>query len=85
MTNITYETGYEWNDVSTAFNEIIDTYLDELNADWSNNEKIVVRISQIESRLLDITGILDVDGTTINGETGNYSADENAVVKRAVS
>ncbi len=85
QTNITYETGYEWNDVSNAFNEVIDTYLAELNADWKNNEKTVVRISQIESRLLDITGILDVDGTTINGAAGNYSADENAVVKRAVS
>ena len=85
QTDITYETGYEWKNVSNAFNEIIDAYLAELNADWNNNEKIIVRISQIESRLLDITGILDVDGTTINGAAGNYSADEDAVVKRAVS
>lgn len=84
-TSITYEEGYSWSNISAAFNDVIDIYLNELNADWENNERIIVRVSQIESRLLDLEGVLDVNGTTINGNSSNYSADEDAVVKRAVS
>lgn len=84
-TNITYQEDYSWNDISIAFNEAIDEYFAELNADWKNQEKIIVRISQIESRLLDIVGILDVTDTTINGVASNYSADNNTIVERAVS
>lgn len=35
------------------------------------NEALVVRISQVESRLLGITGILDIANTKINGEAAN--------------
>lgn len=85
QTDITYESGYDWDTVSTAFNSAVDAYLDELNANWAESDNIVVRVSQIERRLLDIQGILDVQNTTINGEQGNYSADKDAVVRRKVS
>ena len=39
---------------------------------WTDqNEALVVRISQVESRLLGITGILDIANTKINGEAAN--------------
>ena len=39
---------------------------------WADqNEALVVRISQVESRLLGITGILDIANTKINGEAAN--------------
>ena len=84
-TSITYETGYDWDAVSDSFTTIIDAYLEELNANWAETDNIIVRVSQIERRLLDIQGILDVQNTTINGETGNYVAADDAVVKRKVS
>lgn len=83
-TTITYQTGYTWNDVTIAYYQVIDEYLAELNADWKNQEKIIVRISQIESRLLDIVGILDVNDTKINDIASNYSAGNNSIVERAV-
>ena len=33
----------------------------------------MVRISQVESRLLGITGILDIANTKINGEAANFT------------
>lgn len=84
-TSITYETGYDWDAVSDSFTAVIDAYLEELNANWAETDNIIVRVSQIERRLLDIQGILDVQNTTINGETGNYVAADDAVVKRKVS
>ena len=40
---------------------------------WEDqDEALVVRISQIESRLLGITGILDIANTTINEKAANH-------------
>ena len=39
-----------------------------------------MRISQLEKRLLDITGILDVSNTKINGLEKNYEIDSDSVI-----
>lgn len=39
----------------------------------TEDEALVVRISQIESRLLGITGILDIANTTINEKAANHT------------
>ena len=42
---------------------------------------MVVRISQIEARLLEIEGIIDVQGTKLNGSSTNlYLTDEQVPV-----
>ena len=52
--------------------EAINGYFLELAQSWADqNEALVVRISQVESRLLGITGILDIANTKINGEAAN--------------
>lgn len=81
-TTITYQSGYTFNDISVAYYKALDDYYEELNTDWENNENIVVRISQIESRLLDIEGVLDVQNTTINAQAENYVAEANSIVRR---
>ena len=45
---------------------------------WANSATTVVRISQIETHLLALDCVVDVDGTTINGDTKNIelAADE---------
>lgn len=39
---------------------------------WEN-ENLVVRVSQIENRLLNLEGVLDVSDTTLNGVSGNLA------------
>ena len=51
-------------------NQVIEDYFSELRANWSESD-IVVRISQIEARLLDIDGIIDIEDTKLNGLTRN--------------
>ncbi|WP_432719142.1 baseplate J/gp47 family protein [Pectinatus frisingensis] len=75
------------NNIYTA----IDIYFKELNKGWQHTQKaeignfsnngIIVRISQIESRLLDIPGITDVQHTRLNSIEENLilSVDELAV------
>lgn len=69
-----YQRGWSWEDVSGYVTEAINGYFLELAQSWADqNEALVVRISQIESRLLGITGILDIANTTINEKAANHT------------
>ena len=81
-TEITYTEGWSFEDIKEAVNNIIDSYFNELNSNWQNLNNIIVRISQIESRLLDIEGITDIAHTAFNGIEQNFVVGENAIVKR---
>lgn len=69
-----YQRGWSWEDVSGYVTEAINGYFLELAQSWADqDEALVVRISQIESRLLGITGILDIGNTTINEKAANHT------------
>ena len=72
-TNITYQTGWNWEDIRIGVETMLDDYFKELSANWSDEEQIIVRISQIEIRLLEIVGVVDVSGTTINTLEQNFT------------
>ena len=42
----------------------------------------MVRVSRIESRILDLEGVLDVSDTELNGQMRNIEIDENNIVVR---
>lgn len=75
-TEITFETGYSWSNLRNAIEEAIKGYLLELCKSWANTSFLVVRIAQIETRLLQIKGIVDIGNTTINGVDKNLTLDE---------
>ena len=52
----------------------VSNYLYELAKDWAEQqEPLVVRISQLESRILAVQGVLDITNTKINGVAENYT------------
>lgn len=71
--DIMLDVGQDWNKVKTLVEESIETYLKELREDWSNltNNGIIVRIAQIENRILNVPGVIDVSNTTINDSNKN--------------
>lgn len=69
-----YQREWSWEDVKAYVEEAVNGYFKELAKSWADStEPLIIRISQIESRLIDITGILDVAQTKINGEAANYT------------
>lgn len=70
-TNIIFDMGYGWANLQSSINEAISNYLLELRKTWAEIPCLVVRISQIETRLLGIKGIVDIDNTQINGVFDN--------------
>lgn len=77
--NITFDTGYSWDTSRAAIEAAIEAYLLELRTSWQDEDYLIVRIAQIESRVLTVEGVLDVADTTINGEATNLILDNYAV------
>lgn len=72
--SLTYQSGWSWEDVQTYVEQTIEGYFEELAETWADQEQaLVVRVSQIESRLLGVSGILDISDTRINGLAANYT------------
>jgi len=80
--NITYQEGYSFHEVESYITGVIDNYFLELCKTWDNNDSLIIRISQLESRLLNVTGVVDVTGTTINGEASNLVLTADAIPVR---
>ncbi|MGG0663398.1 baseplate J/gp47 family protein [Viridibacillus arvi] len=84
--NITYQSGWDWSAIESNVLKVIDDYFKELAIEWAESEDdntgVVVRISQIETRLLNIAGVLDIANTKLNGDQSNILLDAESVPKR---
>jgi len=81
-TTITYQTGWSFADSKAYIEAAIDAYFLELNKTWAENDNLIVRISQIETRLLNVAGVLDIANTTLNGVAENFLVSGNKIVVR---
>ena len=73
VTNIVYQTGWNWDSAKSYIFNAIDQYFKELVQVWDENENLIVRISQLESKILACEGVLDIQDTTLNGSGSNLS------------
>lgn len=71
-----YQSGWDWDGVKSYVENAVDAYFQELAEDWQNSTGLVVRIAQIETRVLTCPGIVDVQDTLLNGQTENITLDE---------
>lgn len=78
-TTITCESGYSPEALKSYINQAVDNYLLSLRKKWEDSKTIIVRILQIEAALINITGILDVAGTKINGAEKNLQITDKSV------
>lgn len=77
---ITVQQGSTWTDIATGVTAEVQAYFSSLCANWAAGNT-VVRISQVESHILNSTGVLDVEGLTLNGESKNlYVPDDSLPV-----
>lgn len=62
----------EVSNIKDEVDKVLQDYLLELRKQWSVSNKVVVRISQIETRILAISNkIIDIKGTKINAKEEN--------------
>lgn len=90
--NLTLVGGAAFEQYRETVERAIDEYFLELNRKWESTQKaepgncvnsgIVIRVSQIESRLLDIEGVADIQHTKLNGAAENLVLDMDELAVR---
>lgn len=72
-TSITFSEGYNWQNVKDNVITVLNDYLLELRRAWADQSSIIVRISQVEARILNVNGVIDIESTKINGSVENLN------------
>ena len=78
-TKISYVEGWSWETCAEEIQKAVDDYLLELSKSWESSDQLIVRISQIESKILNCTGVDDVSETKINGAASNFYLGEDKI------
>lgn len=53
--------------------EVINAYLLALRQSWEVDAPLVIRVAPLESRILTVSGVVDVNGTQLNGSATNIT------------
>ena len=87
VADIEYQDGFTWSDIADGFQNTVSEYFDELNESWGDldPDNIVVRITQLEQKILGLNGVLDVRNIKIYpyGEavtTSNFIVSDSKII-----
>lgn len=80
--SVMYKEGYSFDSLKKSMEETIDGYFAELAEAWSASDHLIVRMSQMEARLLLLEGIVDILEVRINGDSDNITLEEDAIPVR---
>lgn len=83
-TNITLQKEYDWDTAKPYIEGAIDEYFTELAKEWEDagDNSLIVRISKIESKILDLECVFDVADTLLNNEASNVYIDKDSIPVR---
>lgn len=73
-TTITYTAGYSWATIGEQITEAVENYIKSVAEDWPEGDartESLVYVSRLEAAVLNVTGVTDIQGTTLNGSTTN--------------
>lgn len=86
-TSIVLEQGYDWASIEDQVEGAIEGYLCTIRKGWGDSEgTTTIYVSRLDSAVLDVHGVVDIQGTMLNGRTGNMIlTDEQIPVLREVT
>lgn len=76
---LTLDTDVTIGQVQSDVEDALNSYLLALRKTWANESTIVVRIAQIESRILTVPGVVDVANTKLNGAASNVTLTDDGI------
>lgn len=59
---LTFAAGYTWDTVKAGVTKAVNDYFAALAKDWANQSGITVRVSQVETKVLSVDGVIDITG-----------------------
>lgn len=79
---VTYGSDYSFAILKDTICQTIDDYFMELSEKWDSEESIIVRISELDTRMMKIKGITDISNIRLNGSGINLTLAENEIPVR---
>ncbi|AQR77429.1 baseplate J/gp47 family protein [Paenibacillus larvae] len=70
-TTLVLNRGVTVGQIREELDNVISEYLLALRKGWEIEDKLIVRVSQLEARILTVSGVADIAGTQLNGAAGN--------------
>lgn len=81
-TTITYTPGYSWATIGEQITAAIEGYIESIAEAWAQGDartEALVYVSRLEAAVLNVTGVTDIQGTTLNGSTTNLHLDSDEI------
>ena len=78
-TNITFSSGWSWETAQSLIENAVKRYFLELAEDWEDSVTTIIRIAQIETRILDLDCVIDIADTTLNDQAKNLEITSNTI------
>ena len=75
-TTLTFENGYGWNNLQALLESAVSDYFLDLRKEWADTSYLIVRISQVDTRMLGVRGVVDVQNTSLNDSMENLILDK---------
>ena len=75
---LSYMSGYSWSSLKDAVTAKVSEYLKSLAAVWADGDpstKTTVYVAKLQAAVLDVSGVVDITETQLNGATGNLILD----------
>lgn len=79
---ITYSRDYSFAILKDTICQTIDDYFLELAEQWDSEDHLIVRTSELDTRLMKITGISDISNIRLNGSSSNLILAEGEIPVR---
>lgn len=77
--SLAFGSGSAWSGVQAAVKTAVQGYFAELSRAWADTDTLIIRVSQIETRILGVPGVIDITNTKINGSAVNLSLAANKI------
>ncbi|MCT4686091.1 baseplate J/gp47 family protein [Vallitalea sp.] len=82
--SITLQSNYRWEDVLPYIKKAVSAYFEDVKKTWDSENNLVIRIAHIETSILGITGVLDIQNTKLNNQTQNILVSDDSIPKLGV-
>ena len=79
---LTFAEGKTWALLKTNIETAVDEYFSKLNETWQDLTQITVIIARLESYILNVGGVVDIQNTKLNGKAENLMLDKDSIVLR---
>ncbi len=67
--NVELEAGVSIEDIQAEITQILNSYSDEINANWGERVTTKVYAAQVLARCLDVSGIINIESANLNGDS----------------